>query len=175
MSHPLVIVGRIRRAHGIRGEVVVEVMTESPDAIFAAGARVYAGDARGDVSKDRRELTVESARDTHNGLLVRFSQVADRTEAEKWRDRYVLVPAPEVEPPADAEVFIHDLVGLAVQRPDGSPVGRVGATYQTSAGLLLEIVTTTGASLLPYELEFIVSVDVPLGVMVIDPPDGLLS
>ena len=54
----LIIVGRVRKAHGIRGELVVEPITDEPDAVFASGRRVIAGTATGDPSKDRRELRI---------------------------------------------------------------------------------------------------------------------
>lgn len=171
----LVIVGRIRRAHGIRGELVVEVMTESPDAIFAPGARVLGGTVNGDRSPDGQQLTVSEARPFKDGLLVRFSDLPDRTSAERWRDRFLLVPADEIDAPADDEVFIHDLVGLEVVRADGSSVGRVIGTVETGAGLLLEIRRARDMVLMPYELEFIQEIDLEGGRMVVDPPAGMFD
>ncbi len=171
----LVIVGRIRRAHGIRGELVVEVMTESPDAIFAPGARVFAGTVNGDPSPGAPELTVSEVRPFKDGLLVRFSDVPDRTSAERWRDRFLLVPADEIDAPADDEVFIHDLVGLEVLLANGSSIGRVIGTLETGAGLLLEIRRARGVVLMPYELEFIEEIDLEDGRMVVDPPPGMFD
>lgn len=172
---PLVIVGRIRRAHGIRGEVLVEVMTDSPDAIFAPGARLFAGTIAGDPAPNRPELVVAEARPFKDGLLVRFEAVPDRTAAERWRDRYLLVPFEEVEAPADDEVFLHDLVGLEVELLDGTPVGRVTSTLETGAGLLLEIRRPHDVVLMPYELEFIREIDVGSKRLIIDPPPGLFD
>lgn len=171
----LVIVGRIRRAHGIRGELAVEVMTESPNAIFAPGARLFAGTVQGDPSPDGQELSVGESRPFKDGLLVRFAQIPDRTAAERWRDRFLLVPMDEVDAPADDEVFIHELVGLDVVLADGSTIGRIAATLETGAGLLLEIQRSGGTLLMPYELEFIQEIDVEGRRLVVDPPPGMFD
>jgi len=171
----LVIVGRIRRAHGIRGEVLVEVMTDSPDAIFAPGARLFTGTIHGDPAPDREELVVAEARPFKDALLVRFEEVPDRNAAELWRDRYLLVPLDEIDAPTEGEVFIHDLVGLEVVLADGSPVGRVTSTLDTVAGLLLEIRRPRDVVLMPYELEFIKEIDIVGGRLVVDPPAGMFD
>ncbi len=99
-----IIVGRVRKAHGIRGEVVVETITDAPDAIFASGRRVFAGTASGDIATSRQELHIKGARDFNEGLLVSFGEIADRNEAELWRGRYLLLPAAEV-PAGDGDFF----------------------------------------------------------------------
>lgn len=169
------IVGRVRRAHGVRGELFLEVMTDAPDAIFAPGARLFAGTTTGDLPPTPPTLTVEDARLFKDGLLVTFEEIADRNEAELWRDRYLLVPLDELEPPGEDEVYLHDLVGLQVQRVDGTPVGAVVAFYELPHGLLLEIKRDGGTVLMPYREEFVARVNVAGGVLVIDPPEGLLE
>jgi 16S rRNA processing protein RimM len=171
----LVIVGRVRRAHGIRGEVLVELMTDSPDAIFAPGARLFAGTIHGDPAPGGEELAVVEARPFKDALLVRFDDVPDRNAAELWRDRYLHVPLDEIDSPAEDEVFIHDLVGLEVVLADGSSVGRVASTMETGAGLLLEIRRPHDVVLMPYELEFIQEIDIAGGRLVVDPPVGMFD
>lgn len=169
------IVGRVRRAHGVRGELFLEVMTDAPDAIFAPGARVFAGTTAGDLAPKGTTLTVEEARPFKDGLLVTFEEIPDRNEAELWRDRYLLVPVGELEPPGEDEVYLHDLVGLKVQRIDGTPVGTVIAFFELPHGLLLEIQRDGATVLLPYRDEFIAEVNVETGVLVVDPPEGLFE
>ncbi len=171
----LVIVGRIRRAHGIRGEVVVELMTETPDAIFAPGARLFAGTAAGDPAPDGAELHVESARPFNDTLLVSFDEVADRTVAERWRDRFLLVPESEIDPPGEDEVFVHQLVGLDVVHAGDAPIGRVIGTFEVAGRLLLEVQREGGTVLLPYEDEFVEKVDLAANRLVMILPDGLLE
>lgn len=175
MASPHIIVGRIRKAHGIRGELAVEVLTESPDVIFASGARVFAGTTRGDVSPGAPELTVSGARRHGAALLVTFAEIADRTEAELWRDRYLLVHEDEVDPPGPGEVFVHDLAGLDVITVGGERIGSVTEALDSPAGLLLDIATPRGSRLFPMRPEFVVTVEVSERRLVIDPPDGLFD
>src|SRR6185312_314391 len=104
----LVIVGRVRKAHGIRGDLVVEPITDEPDAVFAPGRRVFAGTVTGEPAKDRRELHVTAASEFKGGLIVHFDEISDRTAAETWRERYFLLPADELTPLGDDEVYIHE-------------------------------------------------------------------
>jgi 16S rRNA processing protein RimM len=171
------IVGRVRKAHGIHGELVVEPITDGPDAIFAPGRRVLVGTPAGDVSSDRRELHVTSTRPMREGLLVRFDEIPDRTAAETWRGRYFLVPADEVPPPADDEVYMHDLLGMQVVLADGSPVGRVRQVYELPQGLAIDVDRQPGAGsvMVPFDERVVVGVDRNARVITIDPPAGLLD
>ncbi len=169
------IVGRVRRAHGVRGEVVVQLLTDAPDAIFAPGARLFAGTIAGDIGPNPPTLHVEGSRPFNDGLLVTFAEISDRTQADLWRDRYLLIPADELEPPGEDEIYLHDLVGLQVERVDGTTVGTVAGYFELAHGLLLEIRRASDTVLLPYRDEFIAEVDVPAGRLVIDPPEGLFE
>ena len=171
-----VIVGRIRRAHGIRGELVVEPITDAPDAIFAPGRRVSPGDATGDLLSALPPLEVMAARPFKDGLLVTFDGIRDRNEAERWRDRYLLVRADELEPLGDDEVYIHDLLGLRVERTSGEPVGTVIEVYELPQGLVLEIERgAAGRVLVPFNDTTVERVDVDAKRLVLDPPEGLLE
>ena len=85
------IVGRIRKAHGIRGEVVVEQLTSDPDVHFAVGrlmvAATTAGDALAEDAPGPHQLTVRRAVPFKGGWIVRFQEITDREMAEEWRDR----------------------------------------------------------------------------------------
>ncbi|HEX3865235.1 MAG TPA: ribosome maturation factor RimM [Gemmatimonadaceae bacterium] len=170
----LVIVGRVRKAHGIRGEVVVEPLTDDPDAVFAHGRRLIAGTVSGDPSKDRRELHVESAGPFKGGLIVRFGEIADRTAAETWRDRYLLAPAAELEPPGEDQVYVHEIPGMRVELASGGLVGTVAATYDLPQGLMLDVEREGGTILVPYD-RVVISLDREARVIRIDPPEGLLD
>ncbi len=111
MAEALAIVGLIRNAQGIRGEVVIEPLTDAPDAVFASGRRVFVGDAKGN-SPDDQTLTVESARPFKGGMMVKFADVADRNAAELLRGRYVFSPFDELEPLGEDEVYLHELIGM---------------------------------------------------------------
>ena len=178
-SPEFIIVGRVRKAHGIRGEVVVEVITDAPDAVFAAGRRVLAGTATGDISPSRQELHVRSVRPFNEGILVGFAEVPERNAAELWRGRYLLLPAGEVAPPDDDEVYLHELIGMRVELTGGQPVGTIEEIYELPQGLALDVRLVEPRDgetiLLLYDDQTIASVDKDTRVVVVTPPDGLLE
>jgi len=171
----LVIVGRIRKAHGIRGELIVESLTDEPEAIYAAGRRVIAGTRDGDPAQDIPELHIRRATPFKGGWIIRVEEITDRTTAEQWRTRYLLVPATELSPPGEDEVYVHDLVGLAVELADGAALGRVESVFEVPQGFVLDVRTATGTVMVPYRPEVVTRVDVGAGLVVIDPPAGLLE
>ncbi|CAN5860507.1 ribosome maturation factor RimM [soil metagenome] len=178
-SPEFIIVGRVRKAHGIRGEVVVEVITDAPDAVFACGRRVFAGTATGDISPSRQELHVRSVRPFNEGILVGFTEVPERNAAELWRGRYLLLPAGEVAPPDDDEVYLHELIGMRVELTGGQPVGTIEELYELPQGLALDVRLVEPRDgetvLLLYDDQTIASVDKVARVIVVTPPDGLLE
>jgi len=174
-----IIVGRVRKAHGIRGEVVVEPITDEPDAVFASGRRVFAGTAAGDLAPNRLELHVSSARSLNEGLLIRFAEVPDRNAAETWRGRYLLLPADELPPKADDEVYVHELPGMAVVLESGERVGTVEETYELPQGIALDVRRAPPREnetvLLLFDEQTIVSVDEASRTIVVSPAEGLLE
>ena len=177
MSAPeWVIVGRVRKVHGLRGELVVEPITDRPDAIFASGRRVFAGTPSGAVARDRRELVVRGARAFKGGLIVRFEGIDAREEAEKWRGRFLLVPGTELAPLEPDEVYVHDLYGMRVELPDGAEVGVVETVYELPQGLGLDVKRPGGGTvIIPWRSEIVRAVDADRRVLVVDPPPGLLD
>ena len=170
------IVGRIRKAHGIRGEVVVEPLTDAPDAVFASGRRVFAGTATGDRARDGAELVVSAARPFREGLLVRFDKIPDRTAAELWRDRYLLLPVAELTPPGDDEVYIHELVGMRVLLVSGEPLGEVLEVYEVPQGLVLDVKLVSGGTvMLPFRPEVVKRINSAARAIEVDPPAGILD
>jgi 16S rRNA processing protein RimM len=180
-SHPpaFIIVGRVRKAHGIRGEVVVETLTDEPDAVFASGRRVFAGTASGDIAPNRTELHVATSRPFNEGLLVGFAELPDRTAAENWRGRYLLLPAEELPAPDEEEIYQHDLVGMRVCLTGGQPVGTVEEVYELPQGLAIDVRLAEPREgetvLLPYDDHTIAAVDKEQRVIVVTPADGLLE
>ncbi len=170
----LVIVGRVRKAHGVRGDLVVEPITDAPDAIFASGRRVIAGTVSGDPAKDRRELHVESASPFKGGFIVHFAEITDRDVADTWRDRFLLVPADELEPLGEGEIYLHELHGMDVVLESGAPVGTVAEVYELPQGLTLDVKRARDSVMIPYD-RVVTSVDRALRRITIDPPDGLLE
>jgi 16S rRNA processing protein RimM len=167
------LVGRIAKAHGIGGELAVDVHTDAPDERFAPGAVLNAR------LRDRsvRTLTVSTVRAHSGRLLVRFEEILDRTAAETLRGTQLLVEAADLPPAEDPDEFYdHELEGLAAVLADGTEVGRVREIARSPGGELLVIDLTEGAeALVPFVREIVPEVDVAAGRVVLDPPEGLLS
>lgn len=171
-----VIVGRVRKVHGLQGELVVEPITDRPDAYFASGRRVFAGTHSGAVSRDRRELVVRAATPFKGGLIVKFAGIDSREEAEKWRARFFLVPGEEASPLEADEIFIHDLYGMRVELADGAPLGVVEAVYELPQGLGLDVKRDAGGTIIvPWRDEVIAKVDREARRLVVELPEGLLD
>lgn len=175
----LLAVGAIRRPHGVRGEVVVELMTDAPDAIFAPGRRVFVGTPDGRPWRDPllddgdRSITITRARPFQDGLLVTFDAITDRTVADQWRGRTLLVPRDELAPPGDDEFYEYELEGLAVFDIAGARIGAVSAWYRLPHGLLLDVTTPRGVVAVPYNERFVVTVDRAAHALIMDIPDDL--
>ncbi len=184
-----VLVGRIGRAHGIRGEVVVEVLTDAPELRFTPGARLVTepgGPARsvpavsgqpGQASPPAALIVLGTR--WHSGrLLVRFEGVADRSAAEALRGTGLLAEAEPVEPLVEdsEEFFDHQLVGLAAVSLTGAPLGQVTAVAHPGAQDLLVVRTVDGReALVPFVAAIVPEVDLAGGRVVLDPPAGLLD
>jgi 16S rRNA processing protein RimM len=176
LSGEFFLVGRVRRAHGIRGELVIETLTDAPDAIFAPGRRVFAGTSTGDVSRDGMQLHVVRSQPFKGGLIVAFEGINDRSTAETWRERTLLVPATEVEPPSEDEVFIHDLVGMRVVMASGRAIGEVSEVFELPQGLVIEVHREDAKPvLLPFDEHTVTDVDSVERVIHVDPVEGLVD
>jgi 16S rRNA processing protein RimM len=176
LSEGFYLVGRVRRAHGIRGEVVIESLTDGPDAIFAAGRRVFAGTRSGDVTPERQELQIHHSSPFKGGWIVGFDGIPDKTAADTWRDRYLLVPEEEVDPPDEDELFIHQIVGMRVMHVGGGEIGDVTEIFELPQGLVIEVRRPDrGPVLLPYDDHTVRAVDAEQRVIHVDPVEGLLD
>ena len=171
-----VIVGRIRKAHGLRGELVVEPITDTPAVIFAPGCRVFAGTPAGELTPDRRELHVERASPFKEGMIVAFREIGDRTTAELWRNRFLLLPKAETSGLADGEVYVHELLGMDVRLPSGEVVGEVVELYELPQGLAVDIRRSGERStlVLLYE-QSVLAVDREKRIMIVEIPEGMLD
>lgn len=158
---------------------MVEVLTDDAEEQFAVGRRLLAGTTQGDVAPadtpPPHELTIRRATPFKNSWILRFAEIADRNEAEQWRDRYLLVASPAGAPSDTGEVFYHDLIGMRVERIDGRELGHVTALYEVPQGLLVEVATAHGTTMLPYRSPLVVRADLARRALVVDPPAGLLE
>ncbi|WP_326596299.1 ribosome maturation factor RimM [Streptomyces sp. NBC_01803] len=165
------VVARIGRAHGIKGEVSVEVRTDEPEVRLAPGA-ILATDP-----PETGPLTVADGR-VHSGrLLLRFVGVADRTAAEALRNTLLIAEVDPEELPDDPEEFYdHQLVGLDVVTGDGARVGSVAEiAHLPGQDLLIVERETGGEALIPFVTEIVPDIDLAARRVVVTPPPGLLD
>ncbi len=165
-----VVVGRIGRPHGIRGQVTVETRTDEPDERFAPGAALS-------VDGPVKELVVERTQWHSGRLLVTFRGIEDRSQAEAVRGLLLHVERAEDETPDDPdEYYDSTLLGCAVELTDGSIVGEVTDVVHLPAQDLLAIRTPDERDVLvPFVAAMVPTVDVAGRRIVIDPPPGLLD
>jgi 16S rRNA processing protein RimM len=165
-----VVVGRIGRPHGVRGEVTVEVRTDDPDLRFAPGAVLRTEPA------DRGPLTIAGRRWHREVLLLAIDGIESREAAEELRNTELHVPVAELPALEDPDVFYdHQLVGLTARLPDGTELGTVDAVRHEGAELLVVRRVDGGELLVPFVTAIVPTVDVTGGLVVVDPPEGLLD
>ena len=173
-----IVVGRVGRPHGIRGEVVIGVRTDEPDLRFAMGAVLDVGSSPDEEPADAGRLTVASARWHSGQLLVSFAGITDRTAAGELTGSWLSVDSSQLPELAGPDEFRdHELIGLAVRTSAGQPVGVVTGVLHYGQDLLV-VRRTDGQDsecLVPFVKAIVPEVDVPGGVLVIDPPPGLLD
>jgi 16S rRNA processing protein RimM len=167
----LLIVGRIAKAHGVTGEVSVDVRTDDPQSRFADGAIVETDPA------ERGPLTVLCSRWHSGRLLVRFDGVTDRASAESLRGTLLVADSSTSAATGDGDEFWdHQLVGLTVVADTGEVLGTIDAVLHPPGAPLLAVRRSGGEELLvPFVRAFVPSVDVERGRVVVTPPDGLLD
>ncbi|SFA97493.1 16S rRNA processing protein RimM [Nocardioides alpinus] len=171
-----VVVGRIGKPHGIRGEVTLDVRTDEPDRRFAPGTTIRAEAPAG---ADRRPstLTVTRARWHQGTLLVTFEELDDRNAAEAVRGTVLYGTLGRDEKPEDPdEYYDHQLIGLAVVDVDGAHLGEVKAVVHGSAQDLLTVRTPDGRdTLVPFVSALVPEVDLEAGRVVVADRPGLVT
>ncbi|MEW2295946.1 ribosome maturation factor RimM [Streptomyces sp. NPDC006743] len=165
------VVARIGRAHGIKGEVTVEVRTDEPELRLAPGA-VLATDPA-----SAGPLTIETGR-VHSGrLLLRFEGVADRTAAEALRNTLLIADVdPDELPEEEDEYYDHQLIDLDVVTEDGTEVGRITEISHLPSQDLFIVERADGSEvMIPFVEEIVTEIDLEEQRAVIAPPPGLID
>jgi 16S rRNA processing protein RimM len=170
-----VIVGRVGRPHGIRGEVIVAVRTDEPEQRFAVGATLKAGLAP-DEDAPAVTLRVAASRWHSGQLLVAFAGITDRTAASELTGSWLSVDSSQLPASPDPDEFRdHELIGLSVRTSAGEAVGVVTDVLHPGQDLLVVRPPHGEEHLVPFVKAIVPEVDVAAGVLVIDPPPGLLD
>ncbi|MFI6092659.1 ribosome maturation factor RimM [Streptomyces sp. NPDC051218] len=165
------VVARIGRAHGIKGEVTVEVRTDEPELRLGPGA-VLATDPA-----STGPLTIETGR-VHSGrLLLRFEGVRDRTGAEALRNTLLIAEVDPQELPEDEdEYYDHQLMDLDIVTKDGIEVGRITEISHLPSQDLFIVERPDGSEvMIPFVEAIVTEIDLEEQRAIIDPPPGLID
>jgi len=164
----LLIVGRIGRVHGVRGEVTVEVRTDSPEERFQVGTSIATDPAK------FGPLTITGQR-WHNGiLLLTFDGVSDRGAAEKIKNVLLMADVDIAESDAD-EFHVQLLIGSTIELIDGTVLGTIDDVLTTKGQNLLSFMRGGKQVLIPFVKAIVPTVDIAARKVVITPPEGLLD
>ncbi|WP_392898551.1 ribosome maturation factor RimM [Streptomyces sp. LN699] len=165
------VVARIGRAHGIKGEVTVEVRTDEPELRLGPGAVLQTEPA------SAGPLTIETGR-VHSGrLLLRFAGVKDRTGAEALRNTLLIADVDPAELPEEPdEYYDHQLMDLDVVLEDGTEIGRITEiTHLLSQDLFIVERPDGTEVMIPFVEEIVAEIDLEEQRCVITPPPGLID
>ena len=166
-------VGRLRKPHGLKGEFAVFPLTDTPEAVFAPGQRLVRLALGGEILGEAVEI--ERSRPFHREWLLKFRGVDQRETLESWRGQFLGAPASELKPPAEDEVYLHELEGFAVRQEDGAALGLVTGLFELPSGLTLEVQGPKREFLLPFRKEFVLEVQREARQLVVRIPEGLLD
>ena len=180
MSGIEVVVGRIGRPHGIKGELSVEVRTDEPERRFATGTVLATQSPDGGAPRGPgrpASLTVAASRWHQARLLLTFAEIGDRTAAEAVRGLLLVASVSGEEMPADPEEYYdHQLIGLAVVTDDGREVGELEEIVHSAAQDLLVVRAADGAEVLvPFVEALVPDIDLTAGRITVTDRPGLLT
>jgi 16S rRNA processing protein RimM len=155
MPPPMIVMGRVIAAFGVRGSLKIEPLSSEPDAL--SRYRTWYLRKFGDDAWQRRE--VEGARLQGTALVAELAGIADREAAALWRGADVAVPRDALPPAGDDEIYAADLVGYRVVNREGVALGRVQAVTEAGAHPLLAVEHEGGMRLIPYVPAIVTGVD----------------
>jgi 16S rRNA processing protein RimM len=166
----MVLVGRIARAHGIRGQVIVDPATDFPDERFKAGSVLHI--RRGDATE---AVTVETVRFHRGRPIIGLAGIGTMNAAETLAGMELRVGVDALQPLPAGSYYHHDLIGCAVETPNGERIGEVRGVEGDGASSRLIVESANGHVLIPMVEGICVSIDVAGRKIVVAPPEGLLD
>lgn len=166
----MAVVGRIARAHGNRGQVIVNLDTDFPEERFRPGAELFV--RRGGAVEAVR---VKSVRFQHDRPVLGLDGVDTMDGAEQLAGLELRVPVASLAPLPEGTFYRHDLIGCRVETTAGAPVGIVEDVEGTMAGSRLVVTGRRGEVLVPLAAEICTTIDIAARRIVIAPPEGLID
>ena len=166
----MVVVGRVARPHGLRGQVVVTPETDFVEERFRTGATFWTRSDRGDEA-----LTVSSARVQNGRPVIGFEGFATIEDVERLAGLDLRVPEETLQPLADGAYYVHDLVGCVVETTSGERVGEVSRVDGGAGASVLSVRGPRGEVLVPLAADICIEVDIAGRKIRVNPPEGLLE
>jgi 16S rRNA processing protein RimM len=167
----LVVIARIVRTRGLRGEVVADLLTDFPER-FEGLEDVILRPLDG---AGRRELKIEKFWFQKGRVILKFAGLDTIEEAEKLRDRDVCVPEEDAVELEDDEFFDWQLAGCRVETIDGNAIGEVTEVMRTGGTEILVVAGDGKEYLVPFAETICTEVDIENKIIRVDPPEGLLD
>lgn len=159
-----ILLGKIRKPHGLDGELMVDAYSESPDR-FKPGTRVFVGESH-------QPLVIHSRRGSDKGMLLSFKEMNDSETAANLRNQFIYTVKEELPPLPEGEYYHFDLIGLDVVSEKGNILGKITEIIVTGANDVYVVTNDEGEeTLLPAIQPVILSVDLAAGKMVVNPPE----
>lgn len=165
------VVGRLRKPHGLKGDCAVFPLTTDPDLAFAQGGEVWLKNLAGTVVAG--PLTIARSRPYHRQWLVAFAGHLDVEAVKPWGGLFIVADGGALRPPAPGEVYLHELAGFAMQDRSGAPLGLVSQVTEMPSGLMLLVQGPKREFLVPFRKEFVVEVDRSGRTLVVELPEGM--
>lgn len=169
---PPIVVGRVRKPHGLKGELAIFPLTDDAHGVYTVGRILKLLDLRGDV---QGEVRIIQARVYHRECLVRIAGHSERREVDKYRGMFLAVERADLPPLADGEVYVQELQGFAVRNAADEALGIVTAVYELPQGPVIEVQGPEREFLLPFRAEYVKETDREGRRLVVDVPDGLMT
>jgi 16S rRNA processing protein RimM len=166
----MAVVGRVARAHGIRGQVIVNPETDFPEERFRPGAELYA--ERNGVLEC---LTVTTVRFHKDRPIIGVAGVDDMNAAVRLAGSELRIPVDRLAPLPPGTFYRHDLIGCRVERPTGEQLGIVSDVEGSVGGSRLVVESADGEVLVPLAETICVAIDPAAKRIVVEPPEGLLE
>lgn len=165
-------VARLKKPHGLKGEVVVWTLTDDPEHVLATGRELVPVDERGEPIGP--PAVIERSRPYQRQWLLKFEGVADRTVLEGWGQRLFGAPRSALVPPGRDELYVHEVPGITVVA-DGAVVGRAVDILDIPGGRVLVVDVNGREVLVPFRAPIVRRIDRERRTIEIDPPPGLLE
>jgi 16S rRNA processing protein RimM len=169
---PPIVVGRVRKPHGLKGEVSIFPLTDDPEGVFVSGRSLFLLDLRGDVVG---EVAVTQSRVYHRECLVKFAGHNERATVDDYRGRFLAVRREELPPLEEGEVYLQELVGYAVRDEADEALGLVSAVYDLPQGPTIEVQGPEREFMLPFRTEYVKQTDRAGRRLVVSVPPGLMD